>query len=187
METRDSVPSQHVYGRDIEGAGEGLVCRDGSVELEVIVLGRESVDVYRYIRQQCPGEYASFLKKGAVEQGLEDAACAARSLQDVDLAPGPAGSKVKLTLSRKDKNGDYQTIPDITLKRAKIVPEVVYYRMLPDQVGYLYMVDFSGHSTEEVKKALADLQKQGMTSLVLDLRFNPGGLLTGAVTDMRLK
>ncbi len=105
----------------------------------------------------------------------------------VELMRGTVGSKVKLTLSRKDeKTGEYQKIPDIRLKREKIVPEVVYYRMLPDQVGYLYMVDFSGHSLEEVQKALTSLQKQGMKSLVLDLRFNPGGLLTGAVDIAKL-
>lgn len=105
----------------------------------------------------------------------------------VEIMRGTVGSKVKLTLSRKDeKTGEYQKIPDIRLKREKIVPEVVYYRMLPDHVGYLYMVDFSGHSLEEVQKALAALQKQGMKSLVLDLRFNPGGLLTGAVDIAKL-
>ena len=104
----------------------------------------------------------------------------------VDLMRGEAGSKVKITISRKNDKGEYKTQKDFVLKREKIVPEVVYYRMLNDQVGYLYMVDFSGHSTEEVKKALAALQKQGMKSLVLDLRFNPGGLLTGAVDIAKL-
>lgn len=105
----------------------------------------------------------------------------------VELMRGSVGSKVKLTLSRKnEKTGKYTTLPDFKLKREQIVPQVVYYRMLKDNVGYLYMVDFSGHSTEEVKKALADLTKQGMTSLVLDLRFNPGGLLTGAVDIAKL-
>lgn len=104
----------------------------------------------------------------------------------VALMRGKAGSKVKLTLSRKNDKGEYEKLPDITLKRAMIVPEVVYHRMLPNGVGYVYLVDFSGHSTEEVKKALADLQKQGMKSLVLDLRFNPGGLLTGAVDIAKL-
>lgn len=105
----------------------------------------------------------------------------------VELMRGPVGSKVKITMSRKDeKTGKYKNLPDYNFKREKIVPEVVYHRMLSGGVGYLYMVDFSGHSTEEVKKALADLQKQGMTSLVLDLRFNPGGLLTGAVDISKL-
>ena len=104
----------------------------------------------------------------------------------VALMRGKEGSQVKLTLSRKNEKGEYEKLPDVILKRAVIVPEVVYYRMLPEQVGYLYLVDFSGHSTQEVKKALADLQKQGMKFLVLDLRFNPGGLLTGAVDIAKL-
>ena len=105
----------------------------------------------------------------------------------VEIMRGPVGSKVKLSLSRKDAaSGKYQPLPDMRLKREKIVPEVVYSRMLSGQVGYLYMVDFSGHSLEEVKKALTALQKQGMKTLVLDLRFNPGGLLSGAVDIAKL-
>lgn len=104
----------------------------------------------------------------------------------VELMRGPVGSKVKITISRKGEKDAYKNLPDFHFKRERIVPEVVYHRMLPDNVGYLYMVDFSGHSTEEVKKALADLRKQGMQSLVLDLRFNPGGLLTGAVDISKL-
>ncbi len=100
----------------------------------------------------------------------------------VDLMRGPVGTKVKITMSRKnEKTGEYETLPDYHFKRQKIVPEVVYYRMLEDNIGYIYLVDFSGHSTEEMEKALKALTKQGMKSLVLDLRFNPGGLLTGAV------
>ena len=105
----------------------------------------------------------------------------------VELMRGPVGSKVKITMSRKnEKTGEYESLPEYNFKREKIVPEVVYYRMLPDQIGYVYLVDFSGHSTEEVKKALAALSKQGMKGLVLDLRFNPGGLLTGAVDIAKL-
>ena len=125
-----------------------------------------------------PGDRILFVDdKDVTEMKLDDA---------VELMRGPVGSKVKITISRKNKDGEYKTLPDFKFKRARIVPEVVYYRMLPNQVGYLYMVDFSGHSTEEVKKALADLQKQGMKYLVLDLRFNPGGLLTGAVDIAKL-
>ena len=105
----------------------------------------------------------------------------------VELMRGAVGSKVKLTMSRKDpKTGKYKKLPDFNFKRESIVPEVVYHRMLENNIGYIYMVDFSGHTTDEVKKALEDLKKKGMTSLVLDLRFNPGGLLTGAVDIAKL-
>ena len=105
----------------------------------------------------------------------------------VDLMRGEVGTKVQLTIYRKDsKTGEYTTKLDVTLKRQKIVPEVVYHRMLPDHIGYIYVVDFSGHTMEALNEALKDLQKQGMKSLVLDLRFNPGGLLNGAVDMAKL-
>lgn len=105
----------------------------------------------------------------------------------VELMRGPVGSKVKITISRNnEKAGKYERLPDYHFKREKIVPEVVYHRMLSGDVGYLYMVDFSGHSLEEIEKALTDLTKKGMKKLVLDLRFNPGGLLAGAVDISKL-
>jgi len=105
----------------------------------------------------------------------------------VKLMRGPVGSKVKFITSRKnEKTGQYEDLPEITLKREKIVPEVVYYRMLPDHIGYIYLVDFSGHSSEEMKKALKALTEKGMKKLVFDLRFNPGGLLNGAADIAKL-
>lgn len=105
----------------------------------------------------------------------------------VELMRGAVGSKVKIIMSRKnEKTGEYEKLPEFNFKRQKIVPEVVYYRMLKDHIGYIYLVDFSGHSTEEMQKALKSLTEQGMKSLVLDLRFNPGGLLNGAVDIAKL-
>ncbi|MBR2082063.1 MAG: S41 family peptidase [Elusimicrobiaceae bacterium] len=149
----------------------------------------QKVDDYITVMTPMPGTPA--FKAGIMPQDrilfVDDKDLSDMKLDEaVALMRGKAGTKVKLTLSRKDENGEYHKIPDITLKRAVIVPEVVYHRMLPSQVGYIYLVDFSGHSTEEVKKALTDLQNQGMKSLVLDLRFNPGGLLTGAVDIAKL-
>ena len=149
----------------------------------------QKVDDYVTVMTPMPGTPA--LKAGIMPQdrilSVDDKDISDMKLDDaVALMRGKEGSKVKLTISRKNEKGDYEKLPDITLKRAVIVPEVVYYRMLPEKVGYLYLVDFSGHSTDEVKKALANLQKQGMKSLVLDLRFNPGGLLNGAVDIAKL-
>ena len=149
----------------------------------------QKVDNYITVMTPLPGTPA--FKAGIMPQDrilfVDDKDVSKLKLDEaVALMRGKAGSKVKLTLSRKNSQGEYEKLPDITLKRAVIVPEVVYYRMLPEQIGYLYLVDFSGHSTDEVQKALADLQKQGMKSLVLDLRFNPGGLLTGAVDIAKL-
>lgn len=149
----------------------------------------QRVDDFITVMTPMPGTPA--FKAGIMPQdrilAVDDTDITDMSLDEaVNLMRGKAGSKVKLTLSRKNEQGEYEKIPDITLKRAVIVPEVVYSRMLGNGVGYVHLVDFSGHTINDVKKALAELQKQGMTSLVLDLRFNPGGLLTGAVDLSKL-
>ena len=149
----------------------------------------QKIDGFITVATPIPGTPA--FKAGIMPQDrilfVDDKDVSAMKLDEaVALMRGPVGSKVKLTLSRKGENGEYQKLPDITLKRATIVPEVVFHRMLPQNVGYIYLVDFSGHTTPELKKALADLQKQGMKALVLDLRFNPGGLLSGAVDVSKL-
>lgn len=158
---------------DFGGLGMRLQLVDGYVTVMSPMLGTPA-----FKAGVMPGDRILFVDDKDLDGMALDAA--------VELMRGPVGSKVKITMSRKDKKGEYQKLPDFNFKREKIVPEVVYHRMLPGKVGYLYMVDFSGHSTEEVKKALADLKKQGMTSLVLDLRFNPGGLLNGAADIAKL-
>lgn len=50
-----------------------------------------------------------------------------------------------------------------------------------DKVGYLRLTHFSRNSADEMETALETLQKEGMKALVLDLRFNPGGLLQSAI------
>ncbi len=51
-----------------------------------------------------------------------------------------------------------------------------------NKIGYIRLTNFSRHSAEELTKALKILQKENMKGLILDLRFNPGGLLSQAIT-----
>ena len=64
-----------------------------------------------------------------------------------------------------------------------MIPSVTY-RLLREneQVGYIQLTRFSGESTNEIETAVLDLQSQGATQLVLDLRGNGGGLLDAAVS-----
>ncbi len=48
-------------------------------------------------------------------------------------------------------------------------------------IGYIRLTAFSRRTADELRAALAQLKQQGMTALVLDLRFNPGGLLSSAI------
>jgi carboxyl-terminal processing protease len=88
---------------------------------------------------------------------------------------GPPGTKVILTLVRRERD-PFQ----VTLTRKIIVVKAVKAKMLSDSIGYLRITDFTEMMKsfdEEVKK----LQDQGMKALVIDLRFNGGGLLAECV------
>lgn len=100
---------------------------------------------------------------------------------------GKVGTTVILTIGREnEETGEMEILDPIKIKRAKIIPEVVKHRMLDDKIGYVYIMDFSGHTVENVEKALKKMKKEGMESVILDFRFNPGGLLTAAVDISRM-
>lgn len=98
----------------------------------------------------------------------------------IDMMRGAVGEKVTLIIKRKDKNSKEIT-KKFTLSKARIIPQIVYSKMLENNIGYVYIEDFSGHTVADFKTALTDLKKQGMESLILDLRFNPGGTLDSAI------
>lgn len=103
----------------------------------------------------------------------------------VEALRGIVGTTVKVKIERTSKDGKKEQ-KTFTLRRAKIVPQVIYSKMLDNEIGYIYVQDFSGHTTQDFQKALQDLTKQNMKALVLDLRFNPGGLLDSAVDMVKM-
>lgn len=91
---------------------------------------------------------------------------------------GPAGTDVTLTIFTPD---DEQP-RDVTLTRARIPLHNVSWAGLPGgQVAHLRITAFSKGVTNDLKQALTDIQKQGYSSVILDLRNNPGGLLDEAI------
>lgn len=88
---------------------------------------------------------------------------------------GPVDTNVTLTI----KNADGQK--DIQLTRAMIKTATVSHQMLDNGIGYIRIGMFSEDTSKEFSKAYEDLQQQNMKGLVLDLRSNPGGLLTSCV------
>ncbi len=101
---------------------------------------------------------------------------------------GRLGTDVVLKVRHRD--GTEQTL---TVTRAKIQVETVVSHSrnadgswdwtIDDQfkIGYVRIISFSGHTPKELEAALKELQADGMRGLILDLRFNPGGLLPAAI------
>lgn len=91
---------------------------------------------------------------------------------------GPRGTKVDLTLERKDISEPVV----VTVTRDAIpLNSVEAAMMMTDKVGFIRLSQFARTSFREVKSAVDTLRKQGMTALILDLRGNSGGFLDQAI------
>jgi carboxyl-terminal processing protease len=90
---------------------------------------------------------------------------------------GPKGTPVTLTIFREG----WKEPKDFTIVRDIIKIKSVKARMLKDGIGYIKLTNFQESTALDLSKALDSLRKEGMTSLILDLRNDPGGLLNSAV------
>jgi carboxyl-terminal processing protease len=98
--------------------------------------------------------------------------------QVVQRILGPAGTKVTLTIL----NPATGSTRDVTLVRARITIQNVTWARLPDTtIAQVRIAAFSEGVTKDLQKALADIQQQGLTGIILDLRNDPGGLLDEAI------
>jgi len=102
------------------------------------------------------------------------------SLQKVvDKLRGDPGSNVTVTILR-GKQDPF----DVTLTREIIKVESVKSELKPGGIGYIRITQFGGDTSDSFKKAITDFKRSadgGVKGLVIDLRDDPGGLLTAAV------
>ena len=93
-----------------------------------------------------------------------------------DLLKGETGSTVKVTIARQGKT----EIVDVV--RSKIdVDAVPFYQLLDDNTAYIVLQKFNKKASSQTIAALKELKAKGADKVILDLRANPGGLLTEAV------
>lgn len=155
---------------------EGVYCGIGALvsqnaSTKEITIVRPFVDGPAYKAGMLPGDIL-------LEIDGEDV-----SAWDLNLAvgrmKGEQGTKVDIKVWRPSEKG-YVTM---TVTRDLIEVETVTYQMLDDNIGYIYVMEFDDITTQQFETAYKNLSKQGMKGLVIDIRDNPGGLLT-TVSDM---
>ena len=98
----------------------------------------------------------------------------------VNRLRGPPGSQVSIYVVREG-DGGWTRPRRFDLTRAVIHIESIESRMLGDGIGYIRIKSFQGNTHEDMRRALAQLHREGLRGLVLDLRDDPGGLLEQAV------
>ena len=93
-----------------------------------------------------------------------------------ELLKGAPESEVIIKLKR------HTSTREITLKRGVVsVKAVPFYKLLENNTGYIVLSQFTRSASSEVSEAFQVLKTQGATQIILDLRNNPGGLLSEAV------
>lgn len=94
---------------------------------------------------------------------------------------GKPGTKVIIKISREEIKEPIE----YTITREIIKIQTLNTMILENGIGYIRLYEFNQNTIQDMKKALSDLNTQGMKSLVFDLRNNPGGLLDVAVEVVR--
>jgi carboxyl-terminal processing protease len=133
--------------------------------------------------QGSPAERAG-LRAGDIIKEVDGRNVSGKSTSEISpMMKGAVGSSVKLTVERPYTRERLT----VTLVREKIrFPNVPYFAVLPDGMGYIRLSGFTEGAGKEVKDALNTLKGQGARGIVLDLRSNPGGLLIEAVEVMNI-
>lgn len=121
----------------------------------------------------------SGLKAGDVLMAIDGKDLAGKNNQEVsEMLRGQVGTGFKLTVQRP---GTEKPLDFDIVRRSIQLPIIPYYTVLDNQIGYINLSTFSGNPSKEFKQAFLDLKKKGITSLVIDLRNNGGGLLDEAI------
>ena len=153
-----------------EYSGIGAVMSQNT-ETGVITL----VQIYK----ESPAEKAG-LKENDILYKVEGKEVTGKDLSKVvSKVKGEKGTTVELTVLR----GEDAKEVTVTATRDTVQAQTIEYKMMDDKIGYIRVSEFDTVTYDQYKEALDDLENQGMTGLVVDLRNNPGGSLS-TVCDM---
>ncbi|MBP5710701.1 MAG: PDZ domain-containing protein, partial [Bacteroidales bacterium] len=131
----------------------------------------------------CPAQTAG-LRSGDKILKVNGQSTQGKSSSDVsDILKGQPGTKISLEVARVGEKKP--VVINVTRKEIKL-PNLPYYGLVGDNVGYIKLDQFTENAGNEVKDAFLKLKEQGMKDLILDLRNNGGGLLNEAVNIVNI-
>lgn len=174
--TKDEFKDFAEHTKGVYG-GIGVIVTPGDDNLITVVAPIEDT----------PGERAG-LKTGDKIIKVEGKEFTADNMDKaVKLMKGKPNTEVNITILRKEKDGKNQYI-DMSIVREEIRLVTVKSNLIDDDIGYIRITSFDELTNEDFKKELDAMMKSGISGLILDLRYNPGGLLDVCVdiTDVFL-
>lgn len=121
-----------------------------------------------------PGDQAG-LKAGDIISAIDGTSITDMEVADVvEMIRGGEREQVVLTVHRQG----VENAMEITVEITDVVLPSVFSEMLEDHIGYIRISQFTDVTPGQYQEAFSALEEQGMEKLVIDLRGNPGGLLT---------
>ncbi|MBT3376329.1 MAG: S41 family peptidase [Lentisphaerae bacterium] len=146
--------------------------------LGIIVTIRDEVLTIVTPIADTPGSRAGLLAGDQIIRIEEESTQGMGMHEAVKRLKGETGTEVNITIHRPDS----KETKEVTVERALIpVASVKQAQMLDDKIAYVRLVQFSDPTADRLGEALESFLAEGASSLVLDLRNNPGGLLESAV------
>jgi len=169
--------SNYISAEDLKSVNESIDGQFGGVGIRFFVI-RDTVCVTNVVKGS-PSE-ASGLKSGdkiVKVDGENIASTGITNEKVMKLLKGPQGTEVKVQLWREGKKLNR------TIRRGSIpLHSVSASYMIDDDIGFIRIDQFSRNTVMEFRSAAVSLKLQGMEKLILDLRSNPGGVLSAAVS-----
>ena len=163
--TKDEFKDFSEHTKGVYG-GIGVIVTPGEDNLITVVAPIEDT----------PGEKAG-LKTGDKIIKVEGQEFTADNMDKaVKIMKGKPKTEVNITILRKEKDGKNKYI-DMSIMREEIRLKTVKADLIEDDIGYIRLTSFDELTYDDFKKELDSLIKKNISGLVLDLRYNPGGLL----------
>lgn len=126
-----------------------------------------------------PAEEAGILPGDIVYKVMDEEVTGKDLSAIVSKMKGKEGTSVKMEVIREGEKDPIK----VTVKRRQLEVPTIESEMLEDKIGYILVTEFDEVTDEQFRKAIKELESDGMKGLVIDLRNNPGGMLT-TVCDM---
>ncbi len=142
-------------------------------------LNKEGENIVIFAPLEDSPAYAAGIKTGDCIKKVNGISVSVNDFKNsIDMLKGKVGTKVKFTIFRPEE----EITKEIEIERAIIkVSSIMGSKIFKDNIGYIKISDFSDSTFSDLKKTIVDLKAQNSEGLVLDLRWNPGGLLTSAI------
>jgi carboxyl-terminal processing protease len=174
FEALDDPHSAYLSREDMRDLNDTTTGRFGGVGLIISKVER-GAEVVSPI-EDTPA-YRAGITAGDIIVAIEDESILDLSIDEVvKILRGEPGAPVRVTIQR----GKTLTF-DVTIVRAMIEVPTVKHSMIGEDIGYLRIIQFTPLTPEKVREAIEFFDRNRYRSLIIDLRSNPGGLLTSVI------